>query len=70
MILGSGRPKTGRPELGSHREGRNRKLCIRISDDDLQRLNYICETFGITKSDYIIGAIRNGVDMIDGNSIR
>ena len=67
-MIGSGKPKTGRPETGSPREGRNRKLCIRISDDDLKLLNHICDTFGITKSDYIILSIRNGVDTIDGNT--
>jgi len=59
-MIGSGKPKTGRPKKGDYREGRDKKLCIRVSKDDLNMLERICETYQITKSDYIIMAIKEG----------
>lgn len=56
-MIGSGRPTTGRPKRGSHREGRDHKLCIRISDKDLKKLETICSTYYISKSDLLIGLI-------------
>lgn len=66
-MIGSGKPTTGRPKKGSERSNRNRKLCIRISDEDLKCLEYVCKKLDITKTDYIILMIRNGVDIISGN---
>jgi len=57
MIIGSGKPTTGRPHSGSYREGRDKKLCIRVSDDDIFMLNKVCESLGMTKSDFIIMSI-------------
>ena len=59
-MIGSGKPKSGRPKRGSYREGRGRKLCIRISDEDLRKLDKICERYQITKSDFIIMSIKEG----------
>ena len=64
MII-SGRPKTGRPSAGSYREGRGKKLCIRVSDDDIYRLNKLCNHFQMTKSDYLIMCIREGFGEIN-----
>lgn len=61
---------TGRPKKGSNRSGRNRKLCIRLSDDDLKKLNFICNRLDITKTDFIVQMIHKGVDMIRGNTTR
>lgn len=58
-MIGSGKPKTGRPRLGSYRNGRNKKLCIRISESDLSKLDKICRAFAITKSDFVIKAIND-----------
>ena len=64
MIIGSGKPRTGRPKRGSYREGRGRKLCIRVSDEDLKLLKFVCDIYGITKSDFVIWTIREEVRMI------
>lgn len=58
-MIGQGKPRTGRPKSGSYREGRSRKLCIRISESDLHKLSAICEFLGITKSDFIIKMIND-----------
>lgn len=55
---------TGRPKKGSYREGRNRKLCIRISDRDLNRLKYLCDIYGVTMSDFIASCIDNEITQI------
>ena len=60
MMLGAGKPRTGRPEKGSYREGRDKKLCVRVSDSDINMLNRICEAYQITKSDFIIMSIKEG----------
>lgn len=67
-MIGSGKPATGRPKKGSERSGRNCKLCIRLSDEDLKDLEFVCNSFGITKTDYILTMIRKGVDSISGNN--
>lgn len=59
-----GRPKTGRPKSGSDRCCRNHKLCIRISKEDLDKLERVCSFFGITKTDYIITKIGDGIEDI------
>jgi len=56
-MIGSGRPKTGRPKDGSYRQGRNKKLCIRLSDGDLRKLEEVCNYYYISKSDFLIDAI-------------
>lgn len=65
MII-SGRVKTGRPKSGSYREGRGRKLCIRISEEDLKKLGKVCEYFQMSKSDYVIMSIREGFKTVKG----
>jgi len=72
MIIGSGRPKTGRPKKGSYREGRDRKLCIRLSYTDLKKLQYVCDIYGLTKSDFVIAAIDSAVKEVikRGHNIR
>lgn len=71
-MIGSGKPTTGRPAKGNYREGRDKKLCIRISYHDLKRLDFICEYYGITKTDFIISAIeeatRKVVNDVNGNN--
>ncbi len=71
-MLGQGKPRTGRPKSGSYREGRSRKLCIRISESDLHKLSAICEFLGITKSDFIIKSINDKALEVKkyGHSIR
>lgn len=56
-MIGAGKPKTGRPKKGNYREGRDRKLCIRLTTKDLKRLETVCKIYYISKSDFIIGAI-------------
>lgn len=53
MII-TGKPTTGRPKKGTYREGRNRKLCIRIDPSSLKKLDRIAKSFGMTKSDFIL----------------
>ena len=60
-MIGSGKPTTGRPKKGNYREGRDKKLCIRISSQDLKRLDFLCKQYDITKSDFVINAIRENV---------
>lgn len=62
-IYGSGRPKKSEA-----RERRDKKLCIRISMDDLERLNAICSTYGITKTDYILSTIAADAERIKRGS--
>ena len=64
MNVGIGKPRTGRPKKGSYREGRNRKLCIRTDDETIKKLNFVCNYYGITKSDFIIEAINQEVNSI------
>lgn len=64
MIV-KGKPATGRPKSGSYREGRDRKLCIRISEEDIRRLEKLCGYFQMTKSDYVIMSIREGFKEVD-----
>jgi hypothetical protein len=45
---------TGRPKKMSYRSGRNKKLCIRVSDDDLKRLEYVAHFYNKSKSDIIL----------------
>lgn len=59
MIIGSGKPTTGRPKRGNYREGRDKKICIRVSEEDIFMLNRICDSFGMTKGDFIISSIRD-----------
>lgn len=58
-MLGQGRATTGRPKKGDQREGRGRKLCIRISDSDLKKLEKVCSEYGISKTDFLISAIED-----------
>lgn len=55
------RPTTGRPKSGDKREGRNKKLCIRISEIDLKRLAKLSKFYGLTKTDCIIMLINDGI---------
>lgn len=59
MIVGVGKPTTGRPGRGNYREGRNKKICIRVSEEDIFMLNRVCNSLGMTKSDFIISSIRD-----------
>lgn len=68
MIVGSGRPRTGRPKRGSYREGRDRKICIRIGEEDLKRLEKVSGYFQMTKSDYLIMCIREGFGEMNGKT--
>ncbi len=56
-MIGSGRPTTGRPKNGSGRAGRNKKLCIRVSESDLRMLEAVSKYYYISKTDFIISAI-------------
>ena len=57
-MLGSGKPKTGRAKKYTERSNREKQLCIRISETDLKMLNRICKKYGVTKTDFLIGCIR------------
>ena len=61
MIIGSGKPKKGRPKNGSYRQGRDCKLCIRLSSNDLRKLNKLCDIYSITKADFIIKSINDAL---------
>ena len=56
-MIGSGRARTGRPKHGSPREGRSKKLCIRVSESDLRMLEAVANYYYISKTDFIISAI-------------
>ena len=60
-MIGEDRQKTGRPKKGSYREGRCRKMCVRMSEIDIRKLNYICSYYGITKSDFVASSIEEEV---------
>ena len=62
----TGKPKTGRPKKGSYREGRDRKLCIRVDKATLRKLDILSKHYGITKSDYLISEIGMAFDRING----
>ena len=57
-MIGAGLPKTGRPKKLSEREGRDRQLCIRISNRDLRKLNDICSHMAVTKTDFLTMCIQ------------
>lgn len=61
-MLGSGKPKTGRPRRFSDREGRSKKLCIRISEGDLKLVEKGAKMYGMTKTDFVIMCIREGAE--------
>lgn len=61
MIDISGRPTTGRPKKASYREGRNRQLNIRLSERDLKNLDKLASFYGVTRTDYILWSIDNGL---------
>ena len=52
---------TGRPKKSSYREGRKRSLCIRLSDQDLKKLEFITDYYGISKTDFLIMKIDDEV---------
>ena len=56
-MIPEGKPTTGRPKRGSYRERRNRGLYIRVTGDDLIKLDKLCEILGITRTDYILSKI-------------
>lgn len=56
-MIGSGRARTGRPKHGSPREGRSKKLCIRVKEGDLRMLETVAKYYDISKTDFIISAI-------------
>lgn len=55
-----GRPATGRAKTLSYRQGRSKKLCIRVSERDLKRLELLTNFYGMTKTDYILSCIEDG----------
>jgi len=61
MIDIFGGPKTGRPKKASYREGRTRQLNIRLSDEDLYHLEKLADFYGVTKTDYILMKIDEGL---------
>ena len=67
-MIFSGRPTTGRPKKGSHREGRDRKLCIRVDDDTIRKLEKVASYYGMTKSDLIIFSIDERFREIGANN--
>lgn len=54
-----GKRTTGRPKKFDDRSGRNRKICIRVSEFDIRKLDLLCEFYGLTKTDFIISQIEN-----------
>lgn len=67
-MIGSGKPKTGRPKDGDCRSGRNRRLCIRLSDSDLKKLTDICDFYQVSKTDFIIDSILSEYQEKHGNN--
>ena len=61
MVDIHGRPTTGRPKKGDSREGRTKQLSIRLSDSDLRDLNRLASFYGVTKTDYILMMIEEGM---------
>ena len=61
-----GKPTTGRPKSGSYREGRDQKLCIRVSKATLKKLDILSKSYGISKTDYIISEIDMAFERING----
>lgn len=55
---------TGRPKSDSYRRDRNKKLCIRISEEDLKLLQKIADFYDISKTDFIIMKIDEEIDTI------
>lgn len=53
------KPTTGRPKKHSNRSGRDRKICIRVSDIDIRKLEKLCVFYDTTKTDFIIAMIDN-----------
>ena len=66
-MLGEGKPTTGRPKKFSSRSGRSKTLCIRISPEDLELLGRLAAFYGMTKTDYLILKIRQGMAEINEN---
>lgn len=56
-MIPEGKPTTGRPKKGSYRENRKEGLYIRVSRDDLKKLDAVCEALCITRTDYILTKI-------------
>lgn len=48
--------KRGRPRKEDN--GKNNYLKVRLSDEELDRINYICDKTGLSKSDAIRESIR------------
>lgn len=57
-VMPPGKPTTGRAKKGSFRSGRSKKLCIRISEEDLHILGRLAQNYGLTKSDFVIELVR------------
>jgi len=55
---------TGRPKKFSYREGRTKKLCIRVSELDLVKLERVCKYYGISKTDFILMSIYDEIGRI------
>lgn len=49
-------PRTGRPTL----DPKNHETRIRMSDKDIEKLEYCCKETGMTKAD----VIRKGIEMV------
>jgi len=58
MLL-PGKRTTGRPKKFDDRSGRDRKICIRISERDIRKLERLREYYGLTKTDFLISQIEN-----------
>ena len=61
MVEPSGRAKTGRPKKASYRENRTCQLNIRLSEDDMRHLSTLADFYGMTKTDYILMKIDEGL---------
>lgn len=55
----TGKKTTGRPKKFNYRSGRDHKICIRVSEIDIRKLEKLCEFYGVTKTDFLISQIEN-----------
>lgn len=44
-----------------------KQLCLRLSDEDVSRLDVLASAFGLTKSDYLRQSINADYDKLNGN---
>jgi hypothetical protein len=49
-----------REKKASHRNRKSKKMNLRLSEDDVYAIDKIAAFYGITKTDFVVSAIRHG----------